>query len=80
MKKEIHDLEKILEVYAIAERREQAAYDFYKNAADSVSEESEKKVLMDLAKFELQHLKMMKDRFESTRKRIEHLRRKTDNV
>jgi len=76
MKKEIHDLEKILEVYAIAERREQAAYDFYMNAADSVSEEAEKKVLLDLAKFELQHLKMMKNRFELTRKRIEKLRSK----
>lgn len=76
MKNEIHDLEKILEIYAIAERREQAAYDFYMNAADLISEEAEKKVLLNLAKFELQHLKMMKDRFESTRKRIEDLRNK----
>ncbi len=76
MSRELHDLEKILEVYAIAEQREQAAYEFYMHAANKVSEDAEKKVLFDLAKFELQHLKMMKDRFESTRKRIEQLRAK----
>ncbi|NOY52280.1 MAG: hypothetical protein GXP58_01510 [Deltaproteobacteria bacterium] len=76
MNREIHDLEKILEVYAIAEQREQAAYNFYVDAADKISEEAEKKVLLDLAKFELQHLKMMKERFESTRERIEKLRNK----
>jgi len=76
MRHELHDLEKILEVYTIAEQREQAAYDFYRNAAEKVSDAAEKKVLLDLAKFELQHLKMMRDRFESTQRRIEELRKR----
>lgn len=76
MKKEIHRLEKILEVYAIARQREEAAYDFYIAAAESVSGEQEKKVLLDLAKFELQHLRMMQDRYDITLAQLEELRKK----
>jgi rubrerythrin len=74
MNKQLGDLEKILEIYAIAQRREQAAYEFYVSAAEKVAEEVEKKLLLDLANFEQQHLKMMKDRYEATLQRIENLK------
>jgi len=76
MKKEIHRLEKVLEVYAIARQREQAAYDFYIAAADRMPGDEEKKILFDLAKFELQHLRMMQDRYEKTLSQLQELRKK----
>jgi rubrerythrin len=75
MKAEIRKLEQILEIYAIARQREQAAYDFYLAAANKVPGEEEKKLLFDLAKFELQHLRMMKDRYEATLKKIQDLQK-----
>ncbi len=79
MKKKIRDLERILEVYAIAEHREQEAHDFYINAAAKVSLEAEKKILLELAKFELKHLTMMKERYESTLKQLQALQSNQEN-
>lgn len=76
MKNEIHRLEQILEIYAIARQREQAAYDFYMAASDSVSGDEEKKLLFDLAKFELQHLRMMQNRYDQTLAQLQDLRKK----
>ncbi|MDX1764356.1 MAG: hypothetical protein R3231_08555 [bacterium] len=76
MKQEIHRLEKVLEVYAMARQREQAAYDFYVAAAESVSGDQEKSILMDLAKFELQHLRMMQDKYDKTLSQLQELRKK----
>ena len=76
MKNEINRLEKILEVYAMARQREQAAYDFYMAAADRMPGEEEKKLLFDLAKFELQHLRMMQDKYDKTLSQLQELRKK----
>ncbi len=66
MKKELKYLEKVLEIYTIAVRREQAAYDFYIAAAKKVTTDAEKKIFLDLAKFEMQHLRMMEHHCENT--------------
>jgi rubrerythrin len=76
MRKEISDLEKVLEVFTIAERREKEAYEFYKNAAEKVTGEEERKVLLSLADFEMQHLKMMQINYEKTLKKIQELQQK----
>ncbi len=75
MKKEIKELEKILEIYTIAERREKAAYQFYKDAAEQVSIEDARKTLLGLADFEMQHLKLMHDNYERTLKKIQDLQK-----
>ncbi len=76
MKKEIKELEKVLEIYTIAERREKDASAFYRDAADRVSSESEKEILLRLVDFELQHLKLMQDKYKETLKKIQALRQK----
>lgn len=74
MKEKIQELKKVLEVYMIAEHREKEAYEFYSNAAERVSSEAEKKILLDLAAFEMQHLKMMRNNYERTLKKLQKLR------
>jgi rubrerythrin len=76
MRKEIRDLEKVLEVFTIAERREKEAYEFYMNAAEKVTGEAERKVLLSLADYEMQHLKMMQINYEKTLKKIQELQQK----
>ena len=76
MKKEIKDLEKVLEIYTIAARREKAAYEFYKDVAEKVSTEEEKKILLGLAEFEMQHLKLMQSHYEKTLQKIQELQQK----
>jgi rubrerythrin len=76
MKKEIKELKKVLEIYMIAERREKEASDFYRDAAEQVSSEVEKEILLRLVHFEMQHLKMMQDRYNQTLKKIQTLKKK----
>ena len=73
MNKEIKELEKVLEVYTIAAKREKDAYDFYLDAANRVTGEEEKKILLGLAEFEKTHLKMMQTHYEKTLKKIQEL-------
>ncbi len=73
MKKELKYLEKILEIYTIAARREQAAYDFYIAAAKKVASDEEKKIFLDLAEFEMQHLKLMEKHCARTLARMKEV-------
>ncbi len=75
MKKELKYLEKVLEIYTVAARREQAAYDFYIAAAKKVTSDSEKKIFLDLAEFEMQHLKLMEKHCERTLERMKDVQR-----
>jgi len=77
MNKEIKEMEKVLEIYTIAARREKAAYEFYKDVAEKVSTEEEKKILLGLAQFEMQHLKLMESHYEKTLKKIKELHKQS---
>lgn len=73
MNKEIKELEKILEIYTIAVHREKVAHEFYMDVAEKVSNAEEKKILLGLAEFEKQHLKLMQSNYEKTLKKIREL-------
>ncbi len=75
MKKKSAELDKIAEIYAIARRREQASIDFYRESAARVESAAEKKFLLDLADLELDHLQVIKDKYEDVRRQILEKRR-----
>ena len=74
MSRERRNLEKMLEIYAIAERREKEAYEFYRQAAERVAGDAEKKLLLELAEFEKQHLRLMRSHYDKTLQRIQELK------
>jgi len=74
MNRERRNLEEMLEIYTIAERREREAYAFYRSAAERVTGDAEKKLLLELAEFEKQHLRLMRSRYDKTLQRIRELK------
>jgi len=75
LKKTVQDLERMAEIYLAAERRERASIAFYRHAASRATAESEKKLLLELAEKEMEHLSLMQARYEEIMARLNELRR-----
>jgi len=76
LKKQIKELEKIVEVLIVAIPKEEATYKFYQDLANSIEHEGTRRMFIKVANQELSHKGMLEMELEKLQHEIDKLKSK----